>query len=556
MSEPRERSRRLRILILALALGVVVFALTEIPYRVVEAWTPDDYVFVTPIALAMDINSYYSFIQQAKAGHWLFRNNMTHEPHEPAFFNLEWLALGKCMAWFDWNERQSFVIWRAAGSVMLLAGFAVLAIAVLPRTSQRLVALLLCAFGGGFGWIMAGLDLAGLLSIDDPRGLKNPGMDHIFAIHPFSQIMKNPHYSLPHGTYLLFIALFVVAERTRRKRWYAAAAAMALVQGLMRPYDLMTLYALIPVYIAVEAICTRTIDVKRELLRMLPLLVTAPVLAYYAYLFVFHPVFSFWASQGDQPPPNLLWHCLTLGLVGMLVLFRSVRHRAYPFSDPAERLLLIWAASIFVLFHANNLTRLLSFSPQIGVPLISPLILLAVGLLPPLEDRWKMARPVAWKLGVASFVMLNALSTPLYAVYGAQMGAVSSRNFLRKTDLDAIQWLDQHTTESDVVLASEPMGSRIAFFAHTRVALGHWALTPHIKRLKKKTSELLEGEMTPQRAARFIDELNATYVYCTDSPGYAGPEYFERVPGLQMAYSNRDVAIFEVNTYRTDPDRS
>lgn len=533
----------------AVVIGAIVFAITQISYWIVEANTPAKLAPVGLVSLAMDIYSYYSFMWQAADGHWLFNNAMTSEPCDRVFFNLQWLLLGKCMAWFGWTPKLTFTLWRFAGAMSLVVAFAILAIQVLPRTSQRVVALLMCAFGGGFGWFIAILGDMGVVDTSDTLGLKNPAMDLITAVHPFGQILKNPHYSLPHGTFLLFVCAFIQGERTHKTRWYVMAAILAIIQGLIRPYDVITICALIPVYIGVEALRNRSLAAEATMNRALPLLASLPLLAYYYYIFSVHEVFKWWAIQGKQLPTPATWHALSLGLAGLLFLYRLLLFKRHPFSQPTDRFLVALAATLLGLYHANHLSDAFSFSPQIAIPLLAPLILVGLSALPYIRERHFSNRPKLWFAAVCAFIVINSLSSPLYVVWSARIGQDTPRNYARQTDLDAMDWLKVNARKSDVILSNDVIGGRIAFNHGGHVALGHWALTPHVKTLKKRFAKFAAGEFSPRKARRFILDIRPRYIYVANTPRAKRPIYFRRNRDLHRVYFNEDVAIYELSQF-------
>jgi len=527
--------------------GVAVFAVTQISYWLVAIDAPSKHVPVGLASLAMDIYSYYSFIWQAAGGHWVFNNSMTSLACDRVFFNLQWLILGKCMGWFGWSPLLTFQIWRFAGSLVLVLAFTILAMQVLPRTSQRIVAVLLFAFGGGFGWFIAIVGSLGYADTSDTLGLSNPAMDLITPIHPFGQILKNPHYSLPHGTLLLFVAAYIHAERKRNIRWYVFAAFIAFIHGLMRPYDVITLCVLIPAHIGIESLRNGSLEPRVNLKRALPLFASLPLLGYYYYIFSIHTVFEWWAVQGVQLPTSFVWHTLGLGLAGVLFLYRLAHYRKLPFSDSAERFLVVLAAVVLLLYHANHLSDFFSFSPQIGIPVMGPIILVGLGALPLIQDKWFKRRPNAWASALSVFIVINALSSPLYIQWTASIGQRTPRNYVRETDMQAINWLQENARETDVILSNDVIGGRIAFYVNARVALGHWALTPEIPSLKKQFARFAAGELSSRKAERFIAEINPRFIYFANSAQSAQARYVRRNSEMTLVFSNDDVAIYELN---------
>lgn len=543
MSSPSRPRDRVLLAGIAAGVAILVFLVTEIPYRYADTHAPDGSRFIGQIAMGDDIASYYSFIYQAASGQWLFRNNMTHMDHDPVFVNVEWLVLGQCMELFGWSSRTTFDVWRAVGALVLFSGFAFLMSLVLESRLQKIAALLMCAFGGGFGWVLYLLSLRGIVDISTRLGLKNPAMDLITPIHAFGQVMKNPHFSLPHGVFLVFIGIMVLAERSGKPRWYWSAAIVAAVHGLIRPYDLISIWAFLPCFIVLEAFLARSWSIRKSLLRALPLMVTAPLLLYYVYLFTFHPVFKFWASQGVAPSIPTVWHLRAFGLAGVLCLYRLCRYRTYPLATTGDRLLVIWLLVVLFMFHAYKVIPLIPYSPQLGIPIVSAMIALGARVFPPVSGS---PRRIALLAGVTAFLVINAFSTPIYVDRAGQDAATNAQNYIRMKDLEAIDWLNERIDENDLIVSDYPTGTKLARFVEARVLLGHWALTPHRQELSATVDGMLAGDMGPEEAAAFLEDVRATYLYVSPLRARASQDYFASIPGLHAEFENGSVAIYRV----------
>lgn len=529
-----------------LAVAAIVFLITEIPYRYAGQRAPENTSFVGQIAVADDVNSYFSFIRQAESGHILFQNNMTHIEHRRVFVNLEWLVLGWIMRFFELSPPALFKIWRAAGAVTLLAGFGLLAHVTLKHGIPRRTALIMCAFGGGFGWMLTGISKLGLIDLSAGLGLQNPAMDLITALHPFGQITKNPHFSLPHGTMLATIALYVVGEQKGDTRWYAGAAVMTVIHGLMRPYDLISLWAVVPAFIVVEAALARRMDWPRGVLRALPLLASAPLLAYYVYLFSVHPVFKFWASQGGQPSAPIGWHVLSYGLAGVLFVFRLIAIPRRPITASGERFLAAWVIIVFALFHSHTVLPFLPYSPQLAIPLATPMILVGVSALPISAAGWPPALRGKALAAVAAFLVVNALTSPLYILRACRDAVSRPHHFIHVDDAEAMAWLSDHVGPTDVILADYVRGGIISQRVTARVVLGHWALTPHANALRGRIQRLMSGAMSSDEAREFAAQTRARYVYISPVTEELRRRYFDAIPGWTKEFENGQVAIYGV----------
>ncbi len=532
------------VLALAFLLAMVAFLLSSIPYSYAVSKAPEGTRFIGQLVHADDINSYYSFIRQAASGHLIFRNAMTHIPHAPAFVNLEFLVAGWGMALTGCSTQALYEGWRVLAAFTALLGFATLTLVALRTQRERIIALLMFAFGGGFGWFAYLLQRWGVLRVNTEVELHNPAMDLTVAFHPFGQIVINPHFALPHGIFLLFVASYIVAEKTGKRSWYCVSALVALLQSLIRPYDLISMFAILPAFVVLETVLTRRVDFRRAIDRLIPLFVTGPLLLYYVWIFSFHPIFKYWASQGVQPPVPVILHYLAFGFAGVLCLWRVCNVKRYPLAESYDRLLLVWVIVVFALFHGNRVLSILPYTPQLGIPLASPMILLGVAVFRKAPANTSLRLRPAFVIGMAIFLIVNALSSPLFIARACELAANNRENYISDTDEQAVEWLKSQVKEADVVLSDYPTGTTLSQLVTARVVLGHWALTPHLDSLAKEVDRFLRGEMEQPEADSLLQRLGVNYVFVTARRDHKDSAYFEALPGLQEVFKNDSVAVF------------
>jgi hypothetical protein len=518
-----------------LLLAALLFAVTEAPYARGRASSPPGSEFVGHLYYFDDLNMYFSFIRQAADGHLLFVDRLTYVAHRPVFFNLEWLGVGRAMRVLAGSDNAAFVLWRASGIAALVFGFAAFAAAAGVDGRRRRLALVLFLTGGGFGWLVQALELTQAIPrLDGPwHYLK---LDLMAGLHPFVQALLNPHFSLPHGLLLLLLALFLRAEASGRASTYAGAAAAAILCGLSRPYDLIALWAAIPVY---HLSSPDRFDHRRLFRRALPLAATAPLLAYYALLFGRHPVFRWWASQGEMAPIPLVFHVLALGLVGVVAAVRLVRGPAL--AGAADRFCLVWSVVLLFLVHAHVVFRFMPYSSQLLTSSLAPIVVLAVPALRWRDDGAGQGPSRAW---LPLFVAVNALSSAGLLVQ--KWEAVTQPAYhLRGAERRAFDWLARHAAEDDVILSRRADGNRLGRYVSARVALGHYSVTPDAAALETLVDAFFEGAMSADVARSLVDEVQPAWVYARgadverlDAAGLAGAE---------RVFSAGDVAIYRVS---------
>lgn len=103
--------------LICFTLGLCV--LTSIPYMLGRVVPFPGSVFSGVIDHSFDTNNYLAYVHESANGSWLFYNPMTGEPHAPAFFNLEWLLMGKVARVFHLQPAAAMDVCRLLCLVLL-----------------------------------------------------------------------------------------------------------------------------------------------------------------------------------------------------------------------------------------------------------------------------------------------------------------------------------------------------------------------------------------------------------------------------------------------------
>lgn len=526
-----------------LVAAVAVLVITQIPFWFGFRWAPQGTVFDGLTGLVHDQNMYFSYIRQAAEGEWLFRNRLTHLEHDPALFNIEWLAVGRLMGWLGGTDSAAdiaFAVWRVLGGCVLIGGFWWLANVLLRNEFQRRTALWLCAFGGGFGWIFQILQYAGLI-----KPIEIASHDISGSVHPFSHILFAPHISCSHGMTLLFLAAFVRGEQTGRPRWYVMAALLAAFHGLFRPYDLIMISGAIPLFIVTERVITGQWSWRATALRIIPLAVIAPVVAYYALLFEFHPVFKHWAHQGIIPHFNVFWHFFSLGWAGLFFLLRLALVRRFPLNTSGERLVLVWIVAVLLLFHGHRLPffSFMPYTPVFGATLPSAMLALGLAVL---NSDWSGLSWPAWRrqgLFVAFAIVTSASSTVWFAKICRNL-AYLPEHYIPAAQHDAYGWLNQHAAHSDVVFSTLFSGNRMAKYVSARFVLGHKAVTPNRPAIEQRVETFYRGKLSSAEAAAMLTEFQTRWIWLSPIEQELGTVSLEQIPGVTRRYAKPGIEIY------------
>src|SRR6185436_5823865 len=99
----------------------------------------------------------------------------------------------------------------AAGAVAVVFGFWTLARVALASIWQRRIALAMAVLGGGFHWLF---HLANEVHLLVSPTAEPWSLDFLyFAMHPYGQVLANPHFALPLGLLLFCFAAFLRGDQ-------------------------------------------------------------------------------------------------------------------------------------------------------------------------------------------------------------------------------------------------------------------------------------------------------------------------------------------------------
>ena len=538
---------RVKIYTIALVVAVALFLESYIPYYIAGHNNPPMASFLGQVEYTADQNMYFSFIRQAFEGNYVFTNRLTAMPNDPTFFNIEFLMVGQIMRLFDLSENGVYQIWRFLGAFALVFGFAFLLSVILSGYVKKVCALFVFAFsGGGFGIFLFMLgkkfpsyNYKDLYKMDVSAGTN----------FPFEQAITNPHFSLPHGLMLIGLAAFILAERRPYSpRLYIASGMIFFVDGLIRPYDLISLSVLIPVFIVIEA--RRHFDLRKSLLRTIPLVILLPALAYSIWLFKIDPAFKYWSEQGHNsgflPPPYV--HIFSYGIIGILATIRIAQYRTNPIS-PSERFLCVWFAVVFCLSHIGRVIPALGFSPQMSTTLFAPLVLLAFSLRLRFRQEYRTVfiSIVAALIIVGNLGILAYHSQKFIQKYREKNGGfyAAEEFYANDDEISAYNWINTNANKK-VILASPLVSGRICKYTDALTVIGHYAVTPLYDFKAARVREVLSAPQLAQNELHILHELGTEFLFI-------GPEEEHMISfdpnattGLTKVFAKGSVAIYRV----------
>jgi len=262
----------------------------------------------------------------------------------------------------------------------------------------------------------------------------------------------------------------------------------------------------------------------------------APLVVYNSWVLAANPAFRQWVAQSTLLSPHPLHYLL--GYLPLLIpavpgAILAVRDR-----DNRWLLPLAWLAAVPLLLYAPfNLQRRMIAAAQV------PLALLAArGLL-----SWVQGRTRAWRLDLAAFVALAALSNVLLVVGSlVEVSRQTPPIFRPAAEIAAMDWLGDQAEPDDTVLSTFETGNVIPARTGIRVFIGHGPETLYFE----EKQEAVQRFFTAATDDAWRRELLAQYgiVYLFYGPGEQALGTWDPAGASYLApvYDQKGYTIYQV----------
>jgi hypothetical protein len=270
---------------------------------------------------------------------------------------------------------------------------------------------------------------------------------------------------------------------------------------------------------------------------------SAPLVAYNAYVLYRDPTIKTWASQWKHQAPDLLSLLVSLGLpLGLAVIGIAMSWRARTLR---RALLIVWPPLVIALLYLPNLAniqrRLLD---AVYVPIG---FMAAVGL------HWLTQR-----LGPAAARRLKALLLPTLCLSSALVLAIALRfasgafpeAYVSDDTWQAIQWLSAHHSSADRVASSPQVGLLLPAWSGVPVYVGHYSETlNYFDKIRAERDAFNTEPSIPTTAGwvnQFMADNGLSLLWWGPDEKSSLPFQPERSPFLEPIYSHGSVTIYRV----------
>ncbi len=533
--------------------------------------TPSDSEFLfRPANSGADYTVYFSWIEQAKEGHYLFTDFFTSELQPVGMLSPFYLSLGIIARVFSLPGPLVLQLATLLLGLPLLWTLYQLAAFFFEEARKRKICFALLVFGSGIGgW------LATIFTWYQPKDYYYPSLD-LWEAFTLPTLANPPHFIASLALVLIIILCSFYFFETHKFRYSFLAGICSLFLLSFHPYHVYTLIFVPLVFTIIECVRARKLVFRSIWHYAIVMGFSAVPMLYHVWVFATMPVrYGTSLLNITLSPPAWLVVVdysvlMILALIGMFSILLSWPHKR------KEIFLIAWAFTHFLLLYFPVHTQRRLFT-GFNIPV---LLLASYGLF--FLGEWIMSLPWAKKyMGMLPFfqnsdflligntmkvIFLIAIFIPIFGmsqivilmfkinIIGLTADSYISNNmeyyylpYIKKDNLQAMEWLRHNTPQGSILLSGYANGNLIPAIAYRPVYIGHWGETVKFGEKMQQVHHFFNGS-TPQERKSFLENNNIKYIFW-------GPEEKILCNGyepakdkfLQSVYKNNSVAIFKVS---------
>jgi hypothetical protein len=520
--------------------SALLLVMLSIPFLWAYAVAGPDRTFTGILVNPVDGMSYQAKMAEGATGTWLFDLPYTPEPHRGVFLFTFYMALGQLAALLNIEQILVFHVIRLIGGLFLFLSIYRFVADWTDSVEQRRIAWGLAIVGAGFGWIALAF---GFLTPDILVPLGGKSIPEAF---PLQAVYANAHYPWAIAAAAALGHLLIIGALVDPLPWEEtttptlALGASTIILVSLSPFVLAT------ISIGYGAMClwlwlrSRVLP-RRALVWGLTASVFALPLALYSSWAISaqNPVFYIWIRQVHLPVLTILDYIVAFGPLLLLALVGLIGSRRH--LQAGDVFLLGWIAGSTILLIAP-----IGLQQRFTTGLLLPVSVYASRglwrvLVPAIGLRWRFATVL---MIFALIIPTTVLSVVLPLVGATNTGDSYTYFYVTVEEGEALNWLREHATHDDVVLASPSMSLFVPAYG-PKVVYGHPFETLNPEARKAQVETYYAGE-----DCTIVDTGGVDYIVVGDRERQLPSESSECLPQGEPVFrsSSGGVEIFRVES--------
>jgi hypothetical protein len=515
-----------------LIIAVMILAFSSIPYWAARSVETDELLFRGAYFDEMDYAVHISMMQAGRMGSWAYEMRFTSEEHRPAFLRMFYVILGHISKWINLSVETTYHLARWIFGFVALYSIFQLCLKVFQEKKLAQIAFLLCALGGGAGFLQLFFNSELLKSI-------SPIEFWLIDAYVFFSISIFPSFSFTLALMTTALNLYLDYLVTDKWKMIVFICLIAAISQITNPIA----FAMVDIAFAGATffLWWKNRKVKLQQFHALGVIAFAqtPLLVYNFLILDRDPFWSQFTLQNQTLSPSpvyFIWGFAPfwlLAIYGMILAFREKNTNMTAMSA--------WTISGFVLAYLPLFIQrrfLLGITIPLGILAIygaNHFIKQISIKIPPILKRERLIYLTYILLSSISFINLS-LGSSLYL----QTRPVD--NFYPRDLESTLLWLDNNAVPNDFVLGDIKTGQLVAQRTRLKTFVGH-----------------------PMETLFFDDKITAVEAYYEGNAPEAwiqktpiqwvvyGPYEEELAPSftpnldLILVYQNNTVLVYKVN---------
>ena len=148
------------------AIGILIMFFALVPTLWGYATAQNRQYIAANYINAGDLPVYFSYLEQARQGHWLFANLYTSEPQQYSYFSPLWLVLGQVGRLVPWSNSSIFIIAQILAIILFFYVVYHFIALIYSKNNNRLLAFALVGLSAGWGVFLSPKKLPDNISLD------------------------------------------------------------------------------------------------------------------------------------------------------------------------------------------------------------------------------------------------------------------------------------------------------------------------------------------------------------------------------------------------------
>ncbi len=490
--------------------------------------------------VAGDKEVYFSYIEQIKQGHFLFKDLYTAEPQNRPTFNILWWGVGILARIFNLSSAVAFLLAQILLIPLLIISIYSLLVLVWQSIAKRKIALLFTIFSSGMGLFFI-LFIKKTLEFYEPLDLT------IAEAFTFSTIINSPHFIASLILIILTLVFIYLAIENKSNKQSIIAGTLALILFQFHPYHISTIYGISLVYIIIYSLKNKQKVWKNLKYFLIMFFISIPSIIYHLIILKIDTVTLEKAYQNICYTPKFGITLISYGLLLIGPLIYTYLFIKKKELRNIELFLMIWFLVQFnLIYFPTQLQRRTTAGLQI------PLAILTILFFYYLQNKFnKQINNI--KINKYLFIFLIIIFFSTSNIYNLVIITIDQNNYKRRKifylsneKLSALKWLKKNTKDQEIILSEYINGGLIPSITGRTVFLGHTIETVNFYN-KYYEMFFFFAVNNNKKEIQFLDENNINYIFYSNLEKQLGEWSPQNKKYLRKVFDNQEIQIYKVN---------